>query len=111
MDLQAVGFREQVKRLDEGLGSLGPHAQRQVRTLVREMAALWIGDHGPSHRTLVAEVAVDPSALRVDVFSDPPTEDPEFWTALVRPHLDEFVTRWEIDRRRSSGLWFVLPSA
>ena len=108
MTLQALGFAEQVRRFEEGLDGLDSRERRIVRVLVGQLAASWIGLHGPSHRTLIAEVARGPSMLRVDAFSDPPTDDPAFWEDLVNRSAEEAIAPWVLDRRRSAGLWFEL---
>lgn len=108
MALQAQTFREAVSRFEAQLGELDSRDRRMVRLLVSRLAAQWLGLHGSSHRTLVAEVALRDSTLRVDVFSDPPTEDPEFWEDLISRHLEDVVTPWALDRRKASGVWFEL---
>jgi len=98
-----------VRRLEDGLEQLGEHDRRQVRVLVARLAAQWIGEHGPSHRTVVGEVAQDDSSLRVDVFSEPPIEDPQLWEMLAAPLArDSLALRWALDRRRPGGVWFAL---
>ncbi len=108
MALQAQRFAEHLRSVEAQLGGLAPPDRRQARILVGQMAAQWIGEHGPSHRMLVAEVALGASNLRVDISSDPPVDDPDFWEALVSPRIEDLVGRWRIDRRRSSGLWLEL---
>jgi len=108
MTLQAQGFREQVRRFEDGLDPLDPRERRMVRVLVGQLAGSWIGLHGPSHRTLMAEVARSPSMLRVDAFSEPAIDDPAFWEDLVNRSAEVAIAPWVIDRRRASGLWFEL---
>lgn len=107
--LQSAGFSNNVRSLEEGLEQLDAQDRRQVRVLVARLAAQWIGEQGPSHRTMVGEVATNGSMLRVDVFSDPPIDDPVLWEELAVPLAnDSQPRRWAIDRRRSSGVWFEL---
>jgi hypothetical protein len=107
--LQSAGFSNNVGRLEEGLEKLDEQDRRQVRVLVARLAAQWIGEQGPSHRTLVGEVAMNGSMLRVDVYSDPPIDDPVLWEELAVPLARDSQPRsWAIDRRRSSGVWFEL---
>ena len=74
-----------MRRLEEGLEQLDAQDRRQVRVLVARLAAQWIGEQGPSHRTLVGEVATNGSMLRIDVFTDPPADDPALWEELAVP--------------------------
>jgi hypothetical protein len=108
--LQSAGFRTSHERMpafaDQRFDALQPDDRLRVHRLLRRLAAQWIGAHGPSHRALVAEVRVVDSTLRVDVFTDPPLDDPELWIALVESFEQGVATRWAIDRRRSSGVWF-----
>jgi hypothetical protein len=98
-----------VRQLEDGLEQLDPQDRRRVRVLVARLAAQWIGEQGPSHRTLVGEVATNGSTLRVDVFSDPPIDDPALWEELAVPLArDSEPRRWALDRRRASGVWFEL---
>lgn len=99
-------MRERALEFDEQLETLDPDNRKQVRHLLGRLAAQWIGSYGPSHRILVAEVAVTEAMLRVDVSSDPPMDDPDFWEELVRSFREGLASRWAIDRRRSSGVWF-----
>ncbi len=108
MELQPQGFRQSSLHLEEGLERLDRGDRRQVRTVVARLAAQWIGEHGPSHRTLVGEVANTDSTLRLDVFSEPPLEDPRFWSSLVETQIGPRFEHWELDRRRASGVWFEL---
>lgn len=108
MALQAQRYREQLRSVEEQLDGLDSPDRRRTRILVGQLAAQWIGEHGPSHRTLVAEIALGASTLRVDISSDPAVDDPGFWEALVSPRIEDLVGDWGIDRRRSSGLWLEL---
>ena len=109
IQLQSTGFSSNVRRLEEGLEQLDAQDRRQVRVLVARLAAQWIGEQGPSHRTLVGEVATNGSMLRIDVFTDPPADDPALWEELAVPLArDSEPMRWALDRRRSSGVWFEL---
>jgi hypothetical protein len=107
--LQSSGFRRSQERLpefdDQRLEALQPDDRVRVQRLLRRLAAQWIGAHGPSHRALVAEVRLADSTLRVDVFTDPPLDDPELWIGLIESFEQGVATRWAIDRRRSSGVW------
>jgi len=107
--LQSAGFSSNVRHLEDGLERLDDQDRRQVRVLIARLAAQWIGEQGPSHRTLVGEVAMGGSMLRVDVFSDPPIDDPVLWEELAVPLArDSQPAKWALDRRRSSGVWFEL---
>lgn len=111
MALQPLRFREQLRKVEEQLEALDAPDRRQARILFGQVAAQWIGEHGPSHRTLVAQVALGASTVRVDVASDPPVDDPDFWEGLVSPRVEELAGRWGIDRRSSSGIWLELARA
>ncbi len=115
--LQAVGFREQLEQLAGALAGLEPRDRRPVYEITRWIAANWIGQHGPSHRSLVVEASPSGSRLRMLVYSDPELDDPQFWEQLVEGApaelIDswtpaELITSWEHDRRGSSGIWFDL---
>lgn len=109
MALQGLGFREQMEHLAEALEPLPPADRRPVYELVRWIAGEWIGNHGPSHRALVIEVAADEAGLRMLICCDPDLEDQEaFWPALVAGAPPYLVRRWALDRRDSAGAWFEL---
>jgi hypothetical protein len=109
MSLQAHGFRERVLAIDGQLDRLQPTDRRLVRIALGRLAAQWIGLHGPSHRVLIGEVAVDEDSVRVDIFSEPETPDPEFWDALISRLAEEPIRSWALDRRRASaGVWAVV---
>ena len=103
MPLQAHGFREQLLEIEPQLSDLDPRDRRLVRIAVGRLAAQWIGLHGPSHKLLIGEVAIADDRLRVDIYSDPVTPDPEFWDELVRRQTDEPIRGWDLDRRRASA--------
>jgi hypothetical protein len=111
MALQPQQFREQLRSVDEQLEGLDAADRRQARILFGQVAAQWIGEHGPSHRTLVAQVALGASTVRVDIASDPPVDDPGFWETLISPRIEDLAGRWGIDRRSSSGIWLELARA
>lgn len=106
--LQARHFRSEMQRLGRQLEQLAPRDRRPVYALVRWLASNWIGLHGPSHRTLITEVASSDSKLRVAVFSDPSLRDPEFWSELVSGSPPDLFQAWAHDRRDGSGVWFEL---
>ena len=106
--LQARHFRGEMQRLGGELERLEPRDRRPVFALVRWLASTWIGLHGPSHRTLITELASSESKLRAAVFSDPSLRDPEFWTELVRGSPPDLFQAWAHDRRAGSGVWFEL---
>jgi hypothetical protein len=108
MPLRAEGFREAVSSFEAELRELDSRDRRLVRVLVSRLAAQWVARHGPSHRSLVAEVAPADRTLRVDVRSEPPTDDAGFWADLIDRDVEDVVTPWAVDRRRDSGVWFEL---
>jgi len=110
MALQAHGFREELLGIEPQLDQLEPEDRGLARVALGRLAAKWIGLHGPSHRVLIGEVAVGDEAVRVDIYSDPETADPEFWDELIRREDERPITSWALDRRRqSAGVWAVLP--
>jgi hypothetical protein len=110
MTLQAHGFREQLLAIEPQLDHLGPADRSLVRVAVGRLAAKWIGLHGPSHRLLIGEAALDDDTVRVDIHSDPETSDPEFWDELIRNEVEHPISSWALDRRRGfAGVWAVLP--
>jgi hypothetical protein len=108
MPLRAEAFREAVSSFEADLRELDSRDRRLVRVLVSRLAAQWIARYGPSHRSLLAEVALADGTLRVDVRSEPPTEDAEFWAGLINRDVEDVVTPWSVDRRRAAGVWFEL---
>ncbi len=111
MGLHSKEFREEVAAFEAGLAELDSRDRRMVRILVVQLAGHWIEKHGSSERTLIAEVALRGSTMRVDVYTDPPIEDQRFWEELVSRYLEDTVTPWALDRRRTSGVWFELARA
>ena len=110
MELQAHGFREELLGVEPQLDRLEPADRGLVRVALGRLAAKWIGLHGPSHRTLIGEVALADGTVRVDIHSDPETADPEFWDELIRHEAEHPITTWALDRRRdSAGVWAELP--
>jgi hypothetical protein len=106
--LQALGLGEELERFGATLRGLEPRDRRPVYELVRWLAANWIGNHGPSHRSLMIEAAPRENSLRALVYTDPELDDPGFWRDLVEGAPPELVRSWAHDRRGSSGLWFEL---
>ena len=106
--LQALGFREQMEQFGSALVGLEPRDRRPVFELTRWIAANWIGNHGPSHRTLVVEVTPSETSLCALVFSDPELDDQDFWRDLVEGAPEPLITSWAHDRRGSSGVSFEL---
>jgi hypothetical protein len=110
MALQAHGFREELLAVEPQLDRLEPADRSLARVALGRLAAKWIGLHGPSHRTLIGDVALADGTVRVDIHSDPETADPEFWDELIRHEAEHPITTWALDRRReSAGVWAELP--
>lgn len=106
--LQALGFREQMEQFGSSLMGLEPRDRRPVFELARWIAANWIGNHGPSHRSLVVEVTPSETSLCALVFSDPELDDQQFWRDLVEGAPPQLINSWAHDRRGSFGVSFEL---
>jgi hypothetical protein len=106
--LQALGLGEELERFGATLGALEPSDRRSVYELVRWLAASWIGNHGPSHRSLMVEATPHEDSLRVLIFTEPELDDPAFWRDLVEGAPPGLVRSWAQDRRGTCGLWFEL---
>lgn len=108
--LQARHFRDEMQRLGGEIEQLEVGDRRPVFTLIRWLASTWIGLHGPSHRTLITELAPSASHMRAAVYSDPPLSDPDFWTELVGGSPPDLFESCSPDRRAGGGVWFELAS-
>ena len=108
MGLRSKEFREEIVRFEDGLAGLDSRDRRMVRILVAQLAGHWISEHGSSERILIAEVALRGPTMRVDVHTEPEIEDQRFWEQLIGRYIEDTVTPWALDRRRTSGVWFEL---
>lgn len=106
--LQALGLGKELERFGGSLRALAPADRRPAYELARWLAANWIGHHGPSHRSLVFELAPTDASLRALVYSDPELADPQFWTELVTGAPPGLIGSWGHDRRGRAGVWFEL---
>ena len=108
MALQPQRLRRELRALDAQLGSLRAADRRAVHHLVGQLAAMWMGMHGVSHRELFVDVAAGPSMVRVDLVVEPEMAHAEDWDSLVTSAALDLVAEWGLDRRRPSGAWFEL---
>ena len=106
--LQAAGFRKQMQGFERELDGLDPDDRRLVRTVVGRIVVGWIGEKGPSHRMLVAEVAIGNGVKRLDVFCEPHV-DHGLWRELMA-RIQGLEVPWAPDRRRPAGIWLDLSA-